>query len=288
MEELMNTKRTQRLVSSLLVIVTVTACGSSTKRSSHAQSNQTNSIQKAISRNQVNERESGKEREEERSSSSKISNEVLYEGSSHTVLLCAKSWEERPGTADYTTIDAQLVSRGLQAANRLDRPQSHTLRGWKPYAHLGVCQRARLLKPCFEKAVLKSSDWGARRFRDWAKGRVDPIRAHLALAEQETRLGGLDDVCVRGICNGIGLLQIISAFNHEGKPLASDDPEWDGITHNVLTNITFSARVIASKLVHEPEDLSSLAALYNGNPDLRALYAARVVKSYKAMKDCAI
>jgi hypothetical protein len=152
----------------------------------------------------------------------------------------------------------------------------------------GVCQRARLLKPCFEKAVLKSSDWGARRFRDWAKGRVDPIRAHLALAEQETRLGGLDDVCVRGICNGIGLLQIISAFNHEGKPLASDDPEWDGITHNVLTNITFSARVIASKLVHEPEDLSSLAALYNGNPDLRALYAARVVKSYKAMKDCAI
>ena len=100
-------------------------------------------------------------------------------------------------------------------------------------------------------------------------------------------MGVLPDHCVHGICNGVGLMQIVSAFDSQGDPLAHASPEWDGITNNVLTNITYSARVLAAKLAYEPAGLYELAFYYNGNPALRNEYAARVVEHYETMKTCA-
>jgi hypothetical protein len=214
-------------------------------------------------------------------------NAELFGPSDPLDRLCAASWEERPGTADYTARDMRLASIGRERSVRLDRRHDATLRGSGRWAGLDMCGRARALEPCFVKGVLESDDWGAVVFRSWAQTKdVDPVRAHLAIAAQETLLGGLDDECSQGICNGVGLLQIVTALDALARPLASDSPSWRAITHNILSNVAFSARVLADKIGFAPSDLRGMAWHYNGNPKKRSTYASRVVASYEELERC--
>lgn len=203
--------------------------------------------------------------------------------------VCENSWEEAPGTADYTTFNNYLRSIGRKRRARVDREEGGSLRGSEAYAAMNLCEKARAIKPCFEKVTLRGDDWGARKFRAWAhRERINPVRAHLAIALQETRLGTFEDRCRRGVCYGIGMLQIISAFDDRGRSVASGAPEWDGITHNILTNIKYSARVLAVKIDFGASSLSQLAYYYNGNPSLQSYYARKVVEHYRELKRCRI
>jgi hypothetical protein len=203
--------------------------------------------------------------------------------------LCEKSWEEAPGTADYTTQSSYFRSRNWSVVVPVDRPESSTLLGSSQFANLAPCERAKLLKPCFEKVTLKGEDWGARGFRNWAKReRVNPVRAHLAIAFQETRLGALRDSCRKGVCNGYGLLQVLTAWDAQGNNLNRNSPQWLGIKYNIMTNITHSARVLAQKAKLNPRSLGEIAFYYNGNPRLRDAYAEEVERHYQSLKSCSI
>lgn len=196
--------------------------------------------------------------------------------------ICQHSWEERPGTADYTLWDSYSKKR-LGGA---DRPQSATLQGNPAYKSLTICARARLLKRCFERA-LHSGSPAARSFRNWASARgIDPVRALIAKAAQETRLGAAPDSCEGRSCNGIGLMQVITAIGPDGSVISNRDPRWTGITHNILTNIEYGLRVVNEKLPGAG-NLHDLAYRYNGS-SYQEEYAKKVVKYYGNFGNCGL
>lgn len=197
--------------------------------------------------------------------------------------FCQFSWEEKPGTTDYTTYDAfekKFAAKG-------DRTQNQTLIGSKVQAKRSLCEKARALQSCFERVVSKSKENSAVKFREWASMRgIDPVLALMAKTEQETKLGTLEDQCQKGICNGIGIGQIITAVDVTGKEIPPNDPRWAGVTFNILTNLTYSVRVIALKIPNA-NNLRSLAYYYNGSSGADA-YADRVVGYYNQLKQCGL
>jgi soluble lytic murein transglycosylase-like protein len=144
-----------------------------------------------------------------------------------------------------------------------------------------------LLKGCFARAMQKAgADSLSTAFFTWAKNRgVDPTRLKMAIAMQETNLGGLSDSCAGGSCNGIGMNQVITIVTDAGESTnSSDRPEWTGITHNVLTNMKYGIRVLASKIrSNNPADIRSLARAYNGS-STAAAYAEAVVRNYSELQ----
>jgi hypothetical protein len=198
--------------------------------------------------------------------------------------ICEYSWDERPGYADYTTYDAYLRSRYRYA----DRSQRETLQGDPAFKRLGFCGRAKRVKRCFDRVIWGSYRREAAVFRRWALRRgLDPVRAFMAKSAQETHLGALADFCRRGVCNGIGMAQIITAIAPDGRRLSVRDPRWSGITHNILTNLEYGLRVIVSKLPRS-ESLYDLAFHYNGHPANQRRYALDVVGYYSDLKRCGL
>lgn len=197
---------------------------------------------------------------------------------------CAYSWEEKPGTTDYTTRDeySNTVYSGA------DRPQSATLIGSSAHKSRTMCQKAAVLKGCFQKAVLSSNQSAAVRFRNWAKSHnINPMLALMAKAQQETQLGSIGDNCIGRTCNGIGMGQIITAVDENGRIISDHDPRWKGITHNILTNLTFSVRVISAK-TSRANSLWDLAYYYNGSPAHQNQYADKVTRYYRELQRCGL
>jgi hypothetical protein len=199
------------------------------------------------------------------------------------VSVCVYSWEEKPGTTDYTTYD----SYARRSYSKPDRPQNQTLIGSKSQLNRSLCSKAKFLKSCFDKAVMSNNSASAKTFRSWAARKaVHPALALMAKAEQETKLGSLPDSCSGGNCNGIGIGQIITAFDENGKLLASRDRRWEGITFNILTNLNYSVRVLADKTA-QAGNLWDLAYRYNGSGFARS-YADKVVGYYSSLKGCGL
>lgn len=197
--------------------------------------------------------------------------------------ICEKPWERAPGTADYTLVDS-FTGRSLTWA---DRSQGETLLGNPNFQVLDFCERAMALRHCFEQTLRAPDRPEAARVRTWAAARgLDGVRAFMAIAAQETALGTLKDRCWYGTCNGIGLVQVITAVSPEGERLSTYDPRWAGVTHNILTNLSYGLRVFAEKS-GRAATLWDLAYLYNGSAGA-AHYADKVAGYYRQLGGCGI
>jgi hypothetical protein len=195
---------------------------------------------------------------------------------------CQYSWEEKPGTTDYTTYDAY---RGVSTQG--DRPEAQTLVGSGVQGGRSLCQKAQALRHCFQRAVMDSGESSAVRFREWAAARgINPMLALMAKTERETKMGTLKDSCYRGSCNGIGIGQIITAIDSSGRIMSDSDSRWSGITFNILTNLAYSVRVVAEKTSYS-NSLYTLAYNYNGSSGASA-YASAVVDYYERLKGCGL
>ena len=205
---------------------------------------------------------------------------------------CEFSWEEKLGTTDYTIWDSYL-ERNYPAP---DRAQGETLQGLAnsktpPILTAGrsidvLCHNGKILKGCFARGLERAArDPIGSVFIEWSKKySIDPLRLRMALAMQETNLGGLRDHC-RGACNGIGMNQIITIVTDSGQETANPArPEWPGITHNILTNMKYGARVLAKKIQYsQPSSIRSLASAYNGSSN-RVQYGIDVERFYQQLK----
>jgi peptidoglycan hydrolase-like protein with peptidoglycan-binding domain len=206
--------------------------------------------------------------------------------------FCQFSWEEKPGYADYTTINWYERSLGNERPRSFDRSESQTLQGSNRLKG-GLCANARLLKPCFAKAVAREQARGSSFLNFVAAKGLDPVRVKLAFSFQETFLGELHDNCGNGVCNGVGIGQIITAYpnDNDNTTLSDSDPRWDGISYNVLTNLAYSGRVLSEKVrTFSPPNLVELARAYNGNPDssIRLPYGTAVQGWYNDLGGCGL
>lgn len=205
---------------------------------------------------------------------------------------CQFSWEDKQGYADYTTIDSYEVSQGMSNSEKTDRTQIETLQGSNKLSG-GICANAKLLKVCYFKAAKHDKAGNAPDLVAWAaKNSYDLALIKMAFGFQETHLGALKDSCSGGSCNGIGIAQIITAIKPGGGTLSNTDPMWKGITFNVLTNLSYSSRVLQAKLRESGSgvDLITLARNYNGNPDssVRLPYGPAVKKWYEELLRCGL
>lgn len=205
---------------------------------------------------------------------------------------CEYSWEEKPGTTDYTVFDS-YTNRNYPSA---DRNQAETLQGVQDpriprILRAGnsidvMCHNGKILKSCFARGLERvAKDPIGRIFTDWAtKYSIDPVRFRMAIAMKETNLGGLRDDC-SNLCNGIGMNQVITIVTDSDQETNSPNrPEWSGITHNILTNMKYGARVLAKKIQYnQPTNIRSLASAYNGS-NTRYQYAIDVEKYYLQLK----
>lgn len=199
---------------------------------------------------------------------------------------CIYSWDERPGTADFSTRNQRLASMSLPLMYPLDREEKDALVSNRDFHNMDVCTRARFLKKCFQKVILDSDSPAAQIFKAWALGRVRPVEAHMAFVMKESRLGLWPDQCWKGKCAGVGIARVREARTPAGRLLVANDPMWQGIIHNIATNLEFSLRMIAEKTKEGPIDLHSLAYLYNENPRTRERYATDVDKYYRKLMGC--
>jgi hypothetical protein len=198
--------------------------------------------------------------------------------------ICKYSWSEKPGYADYTMHDKYSKT---SVPSKHGRSQANSLIGNKTLPK-DLCKRTKALMSCFEK-VFEGNDPQMKAFLNWAKKlRYDPIRIMLALSYQETKSGQIEDKCYGKNCNGIGLMQIITAIGKDGKIISNSSPEWKGITHNVKTNIEYSIRVLSSKVKSlGPSTLYDLARDYNGS-GTKHKYAKAVTGYYDKLKACGV
>jgi hypothetical protein len=201
---------------------------------------------------------------------------------------CIYSWEEQPGTSDFSTFNGTTSSLRMAVNYPLDRLEKDALTGSREFHNMDVCGRARFLKRCFQKVILDSDSAAAQTFRAWAMGRVRPVEAHMAFVMKESRLGLWPDNCWKGKCSGVGIARVKEARTAAGRLFAVRDPVWRGISHNILTNLEFSLRLLAEKSKEGPLDLHSLAFIYAGKSKKRDRYALDVDKYYRDLVSCQI
>ncbi|MEY3903696.1 MAG: hypothetical protein RL189_3002 [Pseudomonadota bacterium] len=199
---------------------------------------------------------------------------------------CIYSWDERPGTADFTTQNKRLQSLRRSANYFVDRKEAESLLRSREFQNMDTCSRARFLKRCFQRVILESDSPAAQAFRAWSLGRVRPVEAHMAFVMKETRLGLWPDDCWNGRCKGVGIAKVASARTPAGRTVFETDPLWHGITHNIMTNLEFSLRNIADKTNGGATDLYALAFLYNGKARTQERYALDVDRYYKELLAC--
>ncbi|MFZ9519285.1 MAG: hypothetical protein ACO3A4_02305 [Silvanigrellaceae bacterium] len=199
---------------------------------------------------------------------------------------CIYAWDERPGTADFSTRNERLASLSRNVTYPLDRPDSAALLRVPEFQAMDMCTRARFLKKCFQRVILESDSPAAQGFRAWSLGRVRPVEAHMAFVMKESRLGLWGDQCWKGQCKGVGIAKVSKARTPAGRWIVDDDPLWFGIAHNIMTNLEFSLRLLAESASAGPTDLYSLAYLHNGKSGVQERYALEVDKYYKELLGC--
>ena len=200
--------------------------------------------------------------------------------------FCVHSWDEVPGTADFTTVNVYLRSLREPQLYQLDRSQDATLLGSRDFQNLDVCGRARFLKGCFQKVVYDNHSVAAQAFRKWALGRLRPVEAYMAIVHQKSRLGLWRDECWRGQCKGRGLARVDAAYTVSGKKIRNEDVVWVGVTHNIITNLRFGMRQIARKLNAGPSDLYQLGFSMYQTPGFRERFARDVTENYRKLVSC--
>jgi hypothetical protein len=199
---------------------------------------------------------------------------------------CVYSWDEVPGTADFTTIDRRARSAGRVQSYLLDRKENETLLGNKDFQALDVCARARFLKGCFHRVLFGENTPGAQTFRAWSLGRVRPMEAHMAFVMAQTRLGLWHDECSRGRCKGVGFSRVEIPRTNSGKRIHEGDVLWRGITHNIVSNLRFGLRWIAAKAALGPADLYQLARISRPPGAKADEFARDVDKYYRQLNTC--
>lgn len=205
--------------------------------------------------------------------------------------ICQKSWEQSPGTTDYTTFDSyhgktfsspdRQASQTLQGSSILRRDSSIT----------SLCHNAQVLKGCFAESLERDRQDPLRGpWLSWARSQgIDALRFRLAISFQETWLGGYEDSCSGSSCSGVGIGQVITLIDDHGNEYNPGDQgysnhsAWNGITFNVLTNLKYSARVLASKVNGSDLSFHAAAQLYNGS-STAVEYAERVHHYYSQLK----
>lgn len=200
--------------------------------------------------------------------------------------FCVHSWDEMPGTADFTTVNVYLNSLQRPQLYQLDRKQEATLLGSRDFQNLDVCGRARFLKGCFQKVIFDNHSLASQSFRKWALGRVRPLEAYMAIVLQKTRLGLWRDECWRGQCKGRGLARVEVAYSVSGKKIRDEDVVWNGISHNIITNLRFGMRQIARKLASGPSDLYQLGFSMYRTPGKREPFAREIAENYSKLVAC--
>jgi len=200
--------------------------------------------------------------------------------------FCVYSWDEVPGTADFTTVDLRSKSLRMKQNYPLDRTEESTLLGSRDFQNLDMCGRARFLKGCFQKIVFDNNSPAAQTFRAWAVGRVRPLEAHMAVVMNQTRLGLWHDECWRGRCKGIGISRVTTARTVTGKRITNADTLWRGITHNIVTNLRFGLRQISAKAAEGPSDLYQLAYSFSAHSGKQERFAQDVDKYYRQLVAC--
>lgn len=221
-------------------------------------------------------------------------NPTQVTSTSNPYNLCAFTWEKKPGVADYTTINWWAKAGGESFGGlKMDRTEKETFQGNPAIQSISSdCQRAQILKRCFELSVVADEKGNAPKLIKWMKEKkLNPVLVKMAFSRVETHLGTLHDSCVRThsgpSCNGIGLMQIITAIAPAGEPAMKDgDKRWAGIHFNILTNLAYSSRIMERKL--PATSLKELASNYNGNPNLnvRSDYSVKVPQWYHKLEAC--
>lgn len=206
---------------------------------------------------------------------------------------CDASWEEKPGYADYTTVNWYERSGGAELKRSFDRSLGSSLQGSSTFLKASFCERARYLSKCFVKSAEHDKNGNATKLVNWSKNAgYDYVLMRLAFAAQETGLGTIHDQCESYVCNGIGLMQIITAIAPNGEVLSNSDKRWDNVTYNILSNLSYSSRIMERKIaaISGAYDLEALARAYNGNPNssIRYSYGAKVVSYYNQLKSCGL
>lgn len=200
--------------------------------------------------------------------------------------FCVFSWDEMPGTADFTTINVYLRSLQMPQRYLLDRKQNATLLGSRDFQNLDMCGRARFLKGCFQKVIYDNNSLAAQTFRKWSLGRLRPLEAYMAIVHQKTRLGLWRDECWRGQCRGRGLARVDAAYSVSGRKIRLEDDVWIGITHNILTNLRFGLRQISRRLSAAPSDLYQLGYSMVPTPGQRERFAREITENYRKIVSC--
>jgi hypothetical protein len=200
--------------------------------------------------------------------------------------FCVHSWDEVPGTADFTTVNVYMRSLQQKESYQLDRKQDATLLGSRDFQNLDVCGRARFLKGCFQKVIYDKNSVAAQSFRKWSLGRLRPVEAYMAIVYQKTRLGLWQDECWRGRCMGRGLARVDAAYSVSGRKIRNEDSVWFGVTHNIITNLRFGMREIARKLTSGPSDLYQLGFSMYQTPGQREKFAREITENYRQLVSC--
>lgn len=224
--------------------------------------------------------------QEKQKSESKVEAVALEEEVPAAPTFCVYSWDERPGTADLTTLNRKLISLRQSQNYAVDRTEEWSLLGSRDFQSLDMCGRARFLKGCFQKVIYDNHSPAAQTFRTWALGRVRPLEAHMAFVMNQTRLGLWHDECWKGQCKGIGISRVTAARTVRGKRYSNEDVLWRGITHNIVTNLRFGLRQIVVKVALGPSDLYQLAYSFNGVPGRQEQFAQQVDKFYRQLISC--
>lgn len=200
--------------------------------------------------------------------------------------FCVFSWDEMPGTADFTTSNVYLSSLQRPQRYLLDRKQDATLLGSRDFQNLDMCGRARFLKGCFQKVIYDNNSLAAQTFRKWSLGRLRPLEAYMAIVHQKTRLGLWRDECWRGQCRGRGLARVDAAYSVSGRKIRLEDDVWIGITHNIITNLRFGLRQISRRLSAAPSDLYQLGYSMVRTPGQRERFAREITENYRKLVAC--
>ena len=203
---------------------------------------------------------------------------------------CEYFWEEKPNYADYTTYD-QYLKRNHPFP---DRTEKETLQGSGVLDTDDICGNVPKLLPCFRKAWANDMNHH-QNLKQWANENSYSInQVMLALAWRETRMGQLQDSCDDyGNCNGVGMVQVITIVGDDfQEDHSSQLPEWQGITHNLLTNLKYGLRVLDSKVNIAKNlggtSLKEVSYYYNGSEDYAEDYSQAIVQNYEKLSKCGI
>lgn len=207
--------------------------------------------------------------------------------------LCKYSWEEKKGYTDYSNYNGWLGTPYSGTRVGIDKSEIMQEREDLPKS---FCERAMLLRPCFEKVLAKDTKDNVS-LKSWSRSKgYDPALVLLAIAQKETMLGLKPDTCTPKVnCNGTGIMQISTPIGDDRKRIPiSDNAAWEGITYNMQTNIKHGIRIFNEKIniskskFNLNPSFSQVAYNYNGHPKHQTQYSKDVPRYYNQLKQWVI